>query len=183
MSIGYAVGILAAHHAHDLIGQIHRSLLYHLAVTNDIDGGRRSDQCDPVQLLLSQLPVLDLDYILLAQLLALHIHHHGHSSSSGAGYAQDLEDVQRLTTGNMIDDRSIIDGLDPQPSGLFLIFIDFFVIFICHRGKISQPDHPLGASSIEPFSPEPHKRTAGNSEHESCRRQKVRSHPPWEGDA
>ena len=143
--VGNAVGILAAHHAHDLAWQVHNMLLDHQVVADDVDGGRRGDQSDLVYLIFEQLAVLHLDDILLAELAALHIHDHRNGGVRCARYAQDLQDIERLAPCDVIDHRSVLDGLDAKLARLiFGIAQGFFGLhYLGLHCSCTSPDQHL----------------------------------------
>src|SRR3989339_338655 len=110
--VRYAPRVRALHDAHDLLGHLDHELLGHVEVPDDVDGRVGGDERDLVELLRVQLPVLDLDYVLPAGLLARHMHQDAHCGVDVLLDAYDPEDLQGRADLDVVYHGAVPDGRD-----------------------------------------------------------------------
>lgn len=111
--VGDAVGVGAVEHSGDELRQLQLVLLHHIEVFDDVDGRFRGEQRQLVGLLLGQAGVLNLDEILFAQRAGFQVEADG-DPLLGFNQLEQLEDLDALASGDVIDDGAVTDGFDLQ---------------------------------------------------------------------
>ena len=119
--VGDAVGVEALHDVLDAIRDGHGLLPDDLEVLDFDDGGGGGDEGDLVHVFGLEVFVGDLDEALGAVFLALHIGAEIHGVADFL-QAQNLDDLEHLVSGNMVDDGAILNGGNSQ---FFFLFHSF----------------------------------------------------------
>ncbi|MNH11928.1 hypothetical protein D3C79_714570 [compost metagenome] len=97
----------------DELRQLQLVLFHHGEVFDDVDGRGRGKQRKLVGLLLGQPGVLYLDEILLAQGAGFQVEADG-DPLLGLDQLEQLEDLDALAGGDVVDDGAVTDGFDLQ---------------------------------------------------------------------
>ena len=100
-------------HPGDELRQLQLVFLHHGEVFDDVDGRLGGEQCQLVGLLRGQAGVLYLDEILLAQRAGFQVETDG-DPLLGLDQLEQLEDLDALAGGDVVDDGAVTDGFDLQ---------------------------------------------------------------------
>lgn len=112
VGVGDAPRIRAPDHAKEHLRDLDPHLLADQIVPDDVDRGMWGDEGDAVDLLGAEFALLDLDDVLLARLLARHIGGDGEALVGRPGDPEDLEDIEGLACGDVVDHRPVPDRTD-----------------------------------------------------------------------
>lgn len=105
-----AIGIATSEDPHIFVGKGHSPFLRDVVVPDHVYRRVGGYERYLVHFPGAQLPVLDLYYVLPTEHLARHVHRYRDRGGDVLTYAEDLEDLERHSTGDMIDDGPVLDG-------------------------------------------------------------------------